>query len=96
MIEELHFKTSVRVCPLDASRLYVYKTTRRTVKSVGLGEFIAVEHAMYCKYHPKMLFRSQRLPSIVWHHCTYANDFMVEASMERFIDGRSCSEFATE
>lgn len=73
----LHFRTVMRSCPECHAPLKPYKTLRRTVRSIDMGEFTAVEHLKICRAHDKMkIFRSGHLKEIVGAYCTYANDVM--------------------
>ena len=92
MIPEISFRPEVTVCPECGSRLLAYRTDRCTVKSVH-GTFIAVHRVMKCRHG--RLFRSELLRSIVAPYCNYANDVMVESSIERFIHGRSSFEISS-
>lgn len=94
-IKEIVFKTSLTVCPVCHTHLVVYKTVRRTVKSIEMGEFVAVHKLMICKKH-KTIFRSEELASLIGSHCIYANDVMVETGNRRYIGGRSCSEISKD
>ncbi|OWP56232.1 MAG: hypothetical protein B2I17_07025 [Thermoplasmatales archaeon B_DKE] len=95
MISEIIFRTGETVCPRCHSRLVSYKTGRRMVRSSEMGEFTAVHKIMRCRKHGT-IFRSERLKSIVNPHCIYANDIVLEASMDRFVHGLSCSEISQQ
>jgi hypothetical protein len=94
ILPEIVFRTELTVCPECGSILNVYKTKRRTVKSVD-DRFIAIHKLMRCEKH-ETIFGSDLLHSIIAPGCTYANDVMLESSMLRFIDGRSSSEISRE
>ena len=89
---EISFSPGFTTCPKCGSRLVLYKTERRVVKSVDY-RFIAVHCPMICR-HDKIVFRSKRICEIVSPHCTYANQVMLESATRRYIDGRSSSEIA--
>ena len=72
------------------ARLKVYRKIRRNVKLVN-WEFTAIHRIKICPVDRK-IFRSDELDKIVPPRCTYANDIMVEASIQRFTNGRSSSE----
>ena len=91
---KLHFKTGLKRCPECKSKLVICKTYRRTVKSSGYGIFDAVVHTKKCHVHG--LFGPEQLSNIVSPHCTYANDIMVDAGIDRFIKGYSCSEISMQ
>lgn len=93
-MREIVFSPPVTVCPTCGSRLRSYRTDRRTVKSVDVGEYVAVHRIMRCP-REGTLFRSDILPSIISPHCIYSNEVMIMASRDRFIDGRSCSEISS-
>ena len=63
------------------------------MKSNGFGIFDAVVHTKKCHVHG--LFGPEQLSDIVSPHCTYANDIMVDAGIDRFIGGHSCSEISS-
>ena len=92
----IHFKTDLKRCPSCFSPLRAYKNEYRTIRSISYGEFIAIHHIMLCRNHPGILYRSERLSSIIGPYRTYANDVMVESALKRFIEGRSCSEIARD
>ena len=94
MMPEIVFRTQLTVCPECGSRLMAYKSGRRTVKSVS-DRFTAVHKLMKCGLHER-IFRSELLDSIIAPGCTYSNEVMLEASMRRFIYGRSSPEIASE
>ena len=89
---EISFSPGFTTCPKCGSRLVLYKTERRVVKSVDYG-FTAVHRPMICR-HDGTIFRSERISGIVSPHCTYANQVMLESATRRYIDGRSSSEIA--
>ena len=91
---EIIFSPGFTTCPECGSRLVLYKTEIRVVKSVDYG-FTAVHRPMICR-HDKIVFRSERISGIVSPHCTYANDVMLESATRRYIDGRSSSEIALD
>lgn len=43
-----------------------------------------------------VVFGSERVKLMVNPNCIYANDMMIEASMDRFVHGRSCSEISEQ
>ena len=90
----VHYRTEMKECPYCHSPLFPYATRHRSVISAEYGKFEAVEHVMGCIEHG--IFRSDSLSAIVSPHCRYANDVMTESAVKRFIDGRSCSEIASE
>ena len=91
----VHFTTEFTECTACMSSLKVYKTKRRTVCSADACSFVAVEHMRYCdRGHKRIVFRSERLKSIVNRGCTYANDVMVLSAASRFTDGRVSGEIA--
>lgn len=91
----LRYGPSEKHCPDCGARLKVYKTTSRIVRSIELGVFRARERITRCSNgHPRRLFRSGELASLVGDRCTYAHDVMVEVARQRFLEGRSCSEIA--
>ena len=90
---EISFSPGFTTCPKCGSRLVLYKTERRIVKSVDY-RFTAVHRPMMCR-HDGTVFRSERISEIVSPHCTYANDVMLESSVMRYIEGRSSSEIAS-
>ncbi len=94
MIPEIVFRFAT-VCPDCGSGLKAYRTDRRRVVSWEIGEFTAVHKIMRCD-HSGIIFRSERLESLIGSRCTYANDIMLESAMKRFIHGRSCSEISDE
>lgn len=89
---EIVFSPRLTICPKCNSRLVLYKTERRVVKSVNYG-FTAVHRPMICR-RDRIVFRSERTSHIVSPHCTYANGVMLESSVMRNIEGRSSSEIA--
>jgi hypothetical protein len=91
---EIAFSPGITVCPKCGSKLVLYKTERRIVKSTGCT-FTAVHRPMMCR-HDRTVFRSERISDIVSPHCTYANEVMIESSIRRYIDGRSSSEIALD
>ena len=95
MIPYVVFRTDKTICPQCHSRLVSYRTQRRTIRSLDMGEFTAIHKIMRCRIHGTV-FRSERLKSIINPHCIYANDIMIEASMDRFVYGRSCSEISEQ
>lgn len=95
MMNEIVFRPSVTICPECGLRLTAHRAYRRTVRSVSMGEFIAVHRLMHCSRHGTV-FRSELLESIIRPYCTYSNDVMTEAAKKRFIAGRSCSEISSE
>lgn len=96
-LPRLHFAPEPTHCPHCAARLRSYKNLSRTVQMAGGVSFVAVEHVKYCaRGHPRMLFRSDRLRSLVNPGCTYTNDVLVEAAQRRFLEGRSSREIAIE
>ena len=96
-LPRLHFAPEPTHCPYCAARLRSYKNLSRTVQMAGGISFVAVEHVKYCaRGHPRMLFRSDRLRSLVNPGCTYTNDVLVEAAQRRFLEGRSSREIAIE
>ena len=80
-------------CPDCHSRLKVYSLSRRNVKSVQ-GQFTAVHRIKICP-NDRTTFRSGILDGIISRGCTYANDIMIEAAMQRFLQGRSSSEISS-
>ena len=91
---EIIFSPGFTTCPECGSRLVLYKTERRVVKSVDYG-FTAVHRPMICR-HDGTIFRLERICEIVSPHCAYANDVMLESATRRYIDGRSSSEIALD
>ena len=91
---EITFSPGFTTCPKCGSRLVLYKTERRIVKSVGY-RFTAVHRPMTCR-HDGTIFRSERICEIVSPHCTYANEVMLESATRRYIDGKSSSEIAMD
>lgn len=90
----IYFRTDVKKCPSCGLPLIAYKTEHRTVRSTSYGEFTAIHHIMHCRNHPGVLYKSERLLSIVSPYCTYSNDVMIDAAVKRFIDGMSCSDIS--
>lgn len=80
-------------CPNCHARLKVYRKIRRKVKLVN-WEFTAIHRIKICPAD-RTIFRSDELDKIVSPHCIYANDIMVESSIQRFINGRSSSEISS-
>ncbi|MCL5786526.1 MAG: hypothetical protein M1151_07690 [Candidatus Thermoplasmatota archaeon] len=80
-------------CPDCHSRLRVYRTDSRPVKTVH-GEFTAIHRIMTCPVDGKR-FRSGGLDLIIPPGCTYANDIMIEAATKRFLSGWSSSEISS-
>ncbi len=80
-------------CSNCHARLKVYRKIRRDVKLVN-WEFTAIHRIKICPVD-RTIFRSDELDKIVSPHCIYANDIMVETSIQRFINGRSSSEISS-
>ena len=90
---EISFSPGFTTCPKCGSKLVLYKTERRGVKSVDY-RFTAVHRPKICR-HDGTVFRSERISEIVSPHCTYANEVMLESATRRYIEGRSSSEIAS-
>lgn len=80
-------------CPNRHTRLKVYRTDERSIKSVN-GESIAIHRIMICPVD-KRRFRSEQLDLMIPPKCMYANDVMVESAIQGFINGRSSSEISS-
>ncbi|WP_393971408.1 hypothetical protein OXIME_001684 [Oxyplasma meridianum] len=89
MIPPVKFKPSFTMCPECGKRLTLNSRYGRKLKTSS-GIFPIINEIMECSIHG--IYRSDILGSIVSPHCTYANDIMIKAAMEMFLDGRSSSE----
>ena len=91
----LRFAPTLTFCPQCGSRLKVYKTREKVVRSVCLGTFRARETVLVCRAgHPCSLFPSEELSALVGSGSTYAHDVLLEVAHQRFLQGRSCREIA--
>ncbi len=93
MMDEIVFTPSLSVCPSCGSRLRAYRTDRRTIKPYA-GQFTAVHRLKICM-EEKIVYRSGMLENYVRPYSTYPDEVTLRSSMERFIDGRSCSEISS-
>ena len=88
------YKTDLDRCPDCHKKLKAYRTDTRHIISIGLGSFTAVHRLMKCTKCSR-IFRSEEMSKLIGRYCNYANDVMVESSIERFIHGRSSSEISS-
>jgi len=91
----LHFENKLKRCTLCNGKLKVHRIDERTVKSIKYGT-VHVTHRIKICSKDKSIYRSQALMDLVNPHCTYANDIMVDAGIDRFIHGYSCSEISMQ
>jgi len=91
----IHFEPEFIKCPTCGSRLNVLKTCKKTVVTLDIGEFLAVEKVLEC---PKdgTIYRSEQLPCLAPHRCRFGFDVMVYVGKALFIHSRSDQEIIKE
>ncbi len=79
---ELEFQPDAVVCPCGGA-LKAYKTQRRTVVTMDIGEFQAVLNCRYCPECHKV-FRPDELDRLVAPHCKFGFDVIEYIGRARF------------
>jgi len=63
---QLHFQPTVHWCSYCSDELLIHKTSRKSVATLDVGEFQAVEIQKKCK-HCQEIYRSEELRALTPH-----------------------------
>jgi uncharacterized protein YbaR (Trm112 family) len=92
-IPVLKFKAEQQVCPICTEPLHICKTSRRTIKSIGMGIFQAHHIILGCKRHPELgFYRSKELDELVAPNNNVAYNVIVEIGKLRFMENRQVNQ----
>jgi hypothetical protein len=92
---QLHFYPVEDRCGACASGLLVHKTVRKSVVTLDVGEFQAVETQKQCK-HCQTVYRSEELRALVPHGGKFGFDVIEHVGRALFIDCRTESQIRSE
>jgi hypothetical protein len=87
------FRPEQEMCPVDGHPLHVLNTKTRTIKTTGIGTFIAHHTVLYCPEHLELgTWKSSDLPKIVPPDSNVSYNLIVEVGKLRFLESRQVSE----
>jgi hypothetical protein len=87
------FKPEQEICPVDGHPLHILNTKTRTVKSTGIGAFIAHHTILYCPEHPELgSWKSTDLLKIVPPDCNVSYSVIIEVGKLRYLQSRQVAE----
>jgi hypothetical protein len=91
----LHFHPAEDRCGVCAGELLVYKTVRKSVATLDVGEFRAVETQKQCK-RCRTIYRSEELRALTPQGGKFGFDVIEHIGRALFIDCRSESQIRSE
>ena len=87
------FRPEQEMCPVDGHPLHVLNTKTRTIKTTGIGTFIAHHTLLYCPEHPELgTWKSSDLAEIVPPDSNVSYSVIVEVGKLRFLLSRQVAE----
>lgn len=92
---QLHFQPVKDRCDRCTGELLVYKTVRKSVATLEVGEFLAVETQKQCK-HCQTVYRSEELQALTPHGGKFGFDVIEHVGRALFIDCRTESQIRSE
>lgn len=92
---QLHFQPTAHWCSCCAVELLIHKTSRKSVATLDVGEFQAVEIQKKCK-HCQEVYRSEELRALTPHGGTFGFDVIEHIGRALFIGCRTESQIRSE
>lgn len=92
---QLHFQPTAHRCSCCAVELLIHKTSRKSVATLDVGEFQAVEIQKKCK-HCQAVYRSEELRALTPHGGIFGFDVIEHIGRALFIGCRTESQIRSE